>query len=268
MTLSISTKSFELDFAADSQVATITLSRPDRLNALTFEIYEELGKTFRALDRETAVRAIVITGAGRAFCSGGDVEDIIGALFERDFQGLLDFTHLTCELIAAMRDCRKPIVAALNGTVAGAGAVIAAASDIRIASDKAKIAFLFTKVGLSGADMGIAWLLPKLIGLGRATELLMTGDFVAPEEALRIGLYNRVVSVDSVLGEAQGFAARLARGPAFGLRMTKELLNREADMDLMTALRTEAEAQAVCMQHPDFREAYEAFTQKREARFR
>ncbi|MGE0328108.1 MAG: enoyl-CoA hydratase family protein [Polyangiaceae bacterium] len=268
MTLSVSPKSFKLDFDAESRVATITLDRPDRLNALTFEIYKELGETFRSLHHETAVRAIVITGAGRAFCSGGDVEDIIGALFERDFQGLLEFTELTCELIAAMRECQKPIVAALNGTVAGAGAVIAAASDIRIASDKAKIAFLFVKVGLSGADMGIAWLLPKLIGFGRATELLMTGDFVSPEDALRIGLYNRVVGVNVVLSEAQAFAAKLAKGPAFGLRMTKHLLNREADMDLKTALQTEAEAQAVCMQHPDFREAYEAFTQKREARFR
>lgn len=263
----IKPSSFLYELNAETGVATITLNRPERLNALTFEVYAELGRTFRALNTEAQVRAVVITGAGRAFCSGGDVEDIIGALFERDLTGLMDFTALTCELIAAMRDCRKPIVAALNGTVAGAGAVIAAASDIRVASDKAKIAFLFTKVGLSGADMGIAWLLPKLIGMGRATELLMTGDFLSAAEAERIGLYNRVVSVESVLAEAQAFALKLAKGPAFGLRMTKELLNREADMDLTTALRVEAEAQAVCMQHPDFREAYEAFTNKREAKF-
>src|SRR5204862_233476 len=159
-------------------VATITLNRPDRLNALTFDVYRELRDTFRALDDEPGVRAVIITGAGRAFCSGGDVEDIIGALFERDDAGLLAFTRLTCDLILAMRQCRRPIVGALNGTVAGAGAVIAAACDVRVAAESAKIAFLFTKVGLSGADMGAAWLLPRIVGLGLAAEPLMTGDFI------------------------------------------------------------------------------------------
>ncbi|MEZ4219501.1 MAG: enoyl-CoA hydratase family protein [Polyangiaceae bacterium] len=253
---------------AETGVFTITLNRPDRLNALTFQVYEELAKTFEALDTEPGVRAIVITGAGRAFCSGGDVEDIIGKLFERDSVGLLEFTRLTCSVIAAMRRCRRPIVAALNGTVAGAGAVIAAAADVRIAAPKAKIAFLFTKVGLSGADMGIAWLLPKLIGFGRASELLMTGDFIDAVEAHRIGLYNRVVEDGKALSEAQAFAEKLALGPAFGIEMTKTLLNREAHMDLPAALELEAEAQAMCMTHPDFREAYEAFVAKRPAKFK
>jgi enoyl-CoA hydratase/carnithine racemase len=264
----ISPNSFRYEHDADTGIATVTLDRPDRLNALTFAVYDELGRTFRALDTEPDVRAIVITGAGRAFCSGGDVEDIIGKLFERDARGLLDFTRMTCELIAAMRACRRPIVGALNGTVAGAGAVMAAACDVRIASDKAKIAFLFTKVGLSGADMGIAWLLPRLVGLGRATELLMTGDFLDAHEAHRIGLYNRVVGVDAVLAEARRFAEKLAKGPAFGIEMTKSLLDREACLDFPGALILEAEAQSICMQHPDFREAYEAFVAKREPQFR
>ncbi len=265
--LSLEPESFLFSVDPETGVATITLNRPERLNALTFQVYQELGATFRLLDEDDAVRAIVITGSGRAFCSGGDVEDIIGKLFERDFQGLLDFTRLTCALVDAMRRCRRPIVAALNGTVAGAGAVIAAASDVRIASRSAKIAFLFTKVGLSGADMGIACLLPRIVGLGRATELLMTGDFISAEEALRIGLYNRVVDGDSPVPAALDFAVKLARGPRFGIQMTKELLNREQNVDLATALEMEAQAQAVCMQHRDFREAYEAFVGKREPRF-
>ena len=170
----LSPTSFLFEHDEQTSVATITLNRPDRLNALTFEVYAELRNTFRALDTEPGVRAIVITGAGRAFCSGGDVEDIIGALFECDADGLLDFTRMTCDLILAIRECRRPVIGALNGTVAGAGAVIATACDVRIAAESAKIAYLFTRVGLSGADMGASWLLPRIIGLGRATELLMT----------------------------------------------------------------------------------------------
>src|SRR2546429_347039 len=187
-----------------SGVATITLNRPDRLNALTFDVYRELRDAFGALDDEPGVRAVVMAGAGRAFCSGGDVEDIIGALFGRDEAGLLEFTRLTCDLILAMRQCRRPVVGALNGTVAGAGAVMAAACDVRVAAESAKIAFLFTKVGLSGADMGAAWLLPRIVGLGLAAELLMTGDFIDAQTALRIGLYNRVVAHAEVMGEARG----------------------------------------------------------------
>jgi enoyl-CoA hydratase/carnithine racemase len=258
------------DYAHDENtgVATITLNRPDRLNSLTFEVYAELRDTFKRLDTEPGVRAIIITGQGRAFCSGGDVETIIGRLFERNYEGLLEFTRMTCELIGNIRRCRRPVIAALNGTVAGAGAVIASAADVRIASDKAKIAFLFTRVGLSGADMGAAWLLPKLIGFGRASQLLMTGEFVDAKEAERIGLYNQVVSSEELMTHARAFAEKLAKGPQFGLAMTKDLLNREAFMDFPGALEVEAQAQAVCMQHPDFREAYEAFMNKREPRFR
>jgi enoyl-CoA hydratase/carnithine racemase len=261
-------KSFLYTVDQATGVATITLNRPDRLNALTFEVYQELTEAFVRLDEELGVRAVVITGAGRAFCSGGDVEDIIGALFDRDDEGLLAFTRLTCDLIQAIRRCRRPVVAALNGTVAGAGAVIATACDVRIAGESAKIAFLFTKVGLSGADMGAAWLLPRVVGWGRAAELLMTGDFIDAREAHRIGLYNQVVPDDSdVLSVAQSFAARLAAGPTKALAVTKAALNDEASMDLDAALEAEARAQADCMQHPNFKEAYAAFREKREPRF-
>src|SRR5213083_539647 len=191
-------------------VATITLNRPDRLNALTFDVYRELRDAFRTLDDEPGLRAVIITGAGRAFCSGGDVEDIIGALFARDDAGLLEFTRLTCDLILAMRQCRRPVVGALNGTVAGAGAVIAAACDVRIAAESTKIAFLFTKVVLSGADMGASWLLPRLVGLGAATEMLMTGEFTEAGRAFEIGLYHRVVQPERVLAEATELAEKLA----------------------------------------------------------
>jgi enoyl-CoA hydratase/carnithine racemase len=265
--MSLTPKSFLFHHDDATSVATITLNRPERLNALTFEVYAELRDTFRALDTEPGVRAVVITGSGRAFCSGGDVEDIIGALFARDYQGLLDFTRMTCDLIGAIRLCRRPVVAALNGTVAGAGAVIATACDVRIAAETAKIAFLFTRVGLSGADMGAAWLLPRLIGAGRASELLMTGDFIDAQEAHRIGLYNKVVPQDRVLGEARAMAEKLARGPSAALAVTKDALDREAVMDLHSALETEALAQAGCMLNPNFLEAYEAFRAKREAKF-
>ena len=259
-------KSFLYETSA-AGVATITLNRPDRLNALTFEVYRELTDTFAALRTETAVRTVVITGAGRAFCSGGDVHDIIGELFNRDMEGLLEFTRMTCELVANIRALHKPVIASLNGTTAGAGACIALASDIRIASEEAKIAFLFVKVGLSGADMGAAYLLPRVVGLSKATELLYTGDFISATEAERIGLYNRVVPADQLASTTQELAERLARGPAFALAKTKELLDREAHMNLEAALECEAQAQAICMQHPDYREAYEAFVAKREPKF-
>src|SRR6266446_1784095 len=248
-------------------VATITLNRPDRLNALTFEVYRELRDTFRALDDEPGVRAIIITGAGRAFCSGGDVEDIIGALFGRDEAGLLEFTRLTCDLILAMRQCRRPVVGALNGTVAGAGAVIAAACDVRIAAESAKIAFLFTKVGLSGADMGAAWLLPRVVGLSKATEMLFSGDFVDPKRAYEIGLYSRVVPQAQVLPEARAIAEQLARGPTAALGVTKQALDAEAALDFEAALAYEAEVQARLMQGPNFREAHESFRAKRDPKF-
>jgi enoyl-CoA hydratase/carnithine racemase len=259
---------FACDVSPESGVATITLNRPDRLNALTFEIYDELRQTFRALSTEPAVRAVVLTGTGKAFCSGGDVHEIIGPLISRDYRGLLDFTRMTCDLVLSIRTCARPVVASLNGTVAGAGAVIATACDVRIAAESAKIAFLFTRVGLSGADMGAAWLLPRLVGFGRASELLLGGDFISAAEAFRIGLYNRVVADADLPAATAAFAAKLARGPAFALEVTKDALNREAAMDLPAALEAEAQVQAALMMYPDFREAYEAFRDKREARFR
>ena len=242
-----------------SAVATITLNRPERLNALTFDVYTELRDTFRALDTEAGVRAVIITGTGRAFCTGGDVEDIIGALFSRDPAGLLEFTRLTGDLILAIRQCRRPVVAALNGTVAGAGAVIAAES--------AKIAFLFSRVGLTGADMGAAWLLPRIVGMAHASEILMLGDFISAERAAQIGLYNRVVPAERLMAAATEVAGRLARGPSIALGVTKQALNQEAAMALVSAIEWEAKAQADCMQSPNFREAYEAFRAKREPSF-
>ncbi|MCQ3951226.1 MAG: enoyl-CoA hydratase family protein [Planctomycetes bacterium] len=255
-------------YAEEGGIGTITLNRPERLNALTFAIYAELGAFFRYLAQQDSCRVVIITGSGRAFCSGGDVEDIIGELFARDMQGLLDFTRLTVDLIRAMRALRKPVVGALNGTTCGAGAAIALACDFRIASDAAKCAFLFTKVGLSGADMGACFLLPRVVGLTKATELLMLGDFISAQEAAEVGLYNEVVEPERLMERAQEVAQKLAKGPAFGLAMTKELLNRAMSFDLETALEAEAQAQAICMQHPDFRESYDAWKQKREPKFR
>jgi enoyl-CoA hydratase/carnithine racemase len=256
-------------FAYEEQaaVARITLDRPDSLNALTFGMYRGLTDAFLDLARDEAVRAVVITGRGRAFCTGGDVREIIGPLLEMDRAALLDFTRLTCDLIAAMRALPKPIVASLNGPVAGAGAVIALASDLRIASETARIAFLFVRVGLAGADMGAAWLLPRVVGLGRATELLMTGDFVDAAEALRIGLYNRVVPPERLDEETRSWARKLASGPAPGLAATKRALERELFMPLPQALAHEAEVQAELMLGWDFREGHRAFVEKRPPRF-
>lgn len=250
------------------RVATITLNRPDRLNAITFEVYRELTDLFATLRNENDVRVVVITGAGRAFCSGGDVRDIIGELQGRDAEGLLEFTRLTCELIHNMRTLPKPIIASLNGTAAGAGACIALASDIRLAAEEAKIAFIFVKVGLAGTDMGASYLLPRVVGLAKATELLMTGDFIEATEAERIGLYNRVVPRVQLESVTRQLAERLASGPALGIAKTKEMLNREMHIDFGSALEAEAVAQALCMQTPDFKEAHAAFLEKREAKFK
>lgn len=259
--------SFRRDDDPSSGVVTLTLDRPERMNALTFEVYRELRDTIRQLHDESAVRAVVLTGAGSAFCTGGDVNDIIGPLLSRDYRALLEFTRLTCELVLAMRRCRRPIVAAVNGTAAGAGAVLAAAADLRIASSTARIAFLFTRVGLAGADMGAAWLLPRLVGFGRATELLLRGEFITAQEAYRMGLYNEVVTPPELAAAARARAEAFARGPAFALEITKDALNREAHMDLAGALESEAQIQAALMLQPDFREAFEAFRDKRPARF-
>jgi len=255
-------------YAQSDGIATITLNRPDRLNAITFEVYRELTDLIAALRDEPDVRVLVITGAGRAFCSGGDVIDIIGALQDRDAAGLLEFTRLTCELIHNMRALPKPIICSLNGTTAGAGACIALASDLRIAAAEARIAFVFVKVGLAGTDMGATYLLPRIVGLARATELLMTGDFIEAAEAEKIGLYNRVVPRDQLEAVTREWAGKLARGPRLGIAKTKEMLNREMHMSFASALEAEAVAQALCMQTPDFKEAHAAFIEKRPAKFR
>ncbi len=258
-------KSFR--FEIKEGVGVVTFARPDTLNSLTFEVYRELTDLFSALEKTPEVKAVVVTGEGKGFCSGGDVNSIIGELFSRDMPGLVDFTRMTCELIKNMRALKKPIVAALNGTAAGAGAVIALAADLRVASEKAKIAFLFVKVGLAGADMGAAYLLPKVVGLSKATEWLYFGDTVDAPTAERFGLFNKVVAPEKLYDEAFQWAKRLAAGPTFALGMTKELLNGELNQDLYGALENEARAQAVCMMTKDFREAYEAFTAKRPAQF-
>jgi len=250
-----------------SGVAVVTLDRPDKLNALTFGAYRELCDWFAAVERDPAVRSVVVTGAGRAFSSGGDVHEIIGELLKLSAPELLAFTRMTGELIGNMRRLRKPIVAAVNGVAAGAGAVIALAADLRVMAQTAKMAFLFVRVGLAGADMGAAFLLPRIVGLGRATELLMLGDAIAAPECERIGLANRVVPVEEVLPEAMKLAERLARGPGFALGMTKELLNAELAMSLPQALEAEAQGQQICMQTRDFGEAYRAFVEKREPSF-
>lgn len=250
-------------YSESDGVATIRLDRPDRLNALTFESYTELRDTFAALGTRESVRSIVLTGTGRAFCSGGDVKDIIGRLFDVPEADLFAFTRMTCDLIENMRRCEKPIVAALNGTTCGAGAVMAAAADVRVAADTAKIAFLFTKVGLCGADMGAAWLLPRIVGLGRASELLMLGDFVSAQRAYEIGLYNEVCKLEELSARALDWARKLAAGPTLGMAVTKRMLNAEASMTLAQAMQTEGWIQAECMKHPDYREGFDAAMEKR-----
>jgi enoyl-CoA hydratase/carnithine racemase len=257
--------SFELSISRG--VATITLSRPERLNALTFEVYGELAATFRALERVAAARAVVITGKGRGFCSGGDVEGIIAELFAKDARGLLEFTRVTGALIQSIRELRRPVIAAVNGVAVGAGAVIAAACDLRIAAESARFGYIFPKVGLSGADMGASFLLPRIVGHGRAAELLFFGDLIDAAEALRIGLANRVVPDAEVVPLAMRWADRLARGPAFAHTMTKQMMESEQGMSLAQAIEAEAQAQAICMAHPDFRAAYEANKAKQPPRF-
>jgi enoyl-CoA hydratase/carnithine racemase len=249
-------------------VATITLDRPDRLNALTFGVYRELTDAFAALAARASVRAVVVAGAGRAFCSGGDVKEIIGPLLAATPAERAAFARTTCELIRRMRDLPVPVIAAVGGACAGAGAAIALACDVRLAAPEARFAFLFVRVGLSGADMGVAFLLPRVVGAGRAAELLLTGDFIDAAEAHRIGLVNRVVPAADLAVEARSLAARLAAGPAFALTQTRRALDREAGMDLGQALDAEAAVQAVCMEHPDFAEGYRAFLERREPEFR
>lgn len=261
----LSPTAYDLDVNAG--VATLTLNRPDRLNALTFEIYGDLQRTFRALETVSEVRSVVITGRGRGFCSGGDVEGIIAELFAKDARGLLEFTRVTGALIQSIRELRRPVIAAVNGVAVGAGAVVASACDLRVVAESARFGFIFPKVGLCGADMGAAYLLPRIVGLGRASELLFFGHLIDAQEALRIGLANRVVADDAVVATAQEWADKLAQGPAFAHSMTKQMLESEHTLPLAAAIEAEAQAQAICMAHPDFRTAYEANKAKQPARF-
>ena len=255
----------------EAGVATITLNRPERKNPLTFESYAELTDTFRALVHVREVRAVVLTGAGENFCSGGDVHEIIGPLVEAKNDGRIDdilaFTRMTGSLVKAMRACPQPIVAAVDGVCAGAGAILAMASDLRLGTARSKVAFLFTRVGLSGADMGACAMLPRLIGQGRAAELLYTGRFLPGDEAERWGFYNRVVAPDALLGEATGLARALAAGPSFAHAMTKACLHQESTMSIDDAIDHEAQAQAVCMTTKDFERAYRAFVAKTQPEF-
>jgi enoyl-CoA hydratase/carnithine racemase len=244
-------------------IATVTLNRPERKNPLTFDSYSELRDMFHALQHEEELRAVVLTGAGGNFCSGGDVYEIIAPLTTRDMKGLLAFTRMTGDLVKAMRACPQPIVAAVDGVCAGAGAILAMASDIRLGTPGAKVAFLFNRVGLAGCDMGACAVLPRLIGHGRASELLFTGRTMMAEEAERWGFFNRLVGSEALDGEAGKLAAALAAGPAFANAMTKRMLHMEWDMGVDQAIEAEALAQAACMQTKDFRRAFEAFAAKK-----
>jgi enoyl-CoA hydratase/carnithine racemase len=259
-----SPKSF--GWQVDGAVATITLSRPERKNPLSFESYIELRDTFRDLVYATDVRAVVVTGAGGNFCSGGDVHEIIGPLVQLKDTGRMDellaFTRMTGDLVKAMRACPQPIIAAIDGACVGAGAIIAMASDMRLGTDRSKVAFLFTRVGLSGADMGACAILPRIIGQGRASELLYTGRSMAAAEAERWGFYNRICAPDDVLPDAQTLARSLATGPTFAHAMTKRALHQEWSMGVDDAIEAEAQAQAICMQTEDFARAYRAFVRK------
>ena len=254
-------------FEVSDNIATIRLNDAERLNALTFETYAELERVFAALAEYSNVKVVVLTGAGKGFCSGSSVHGIIAKLLEMTAEEQLQFTTLTCAVVKNMRALKKPIIAAVNGIAAGAGTILALASDIRLLSERAKFAFLFTKVGLSGADMGACYLLPRIVGHGRATELLFTGDTIDAQECLRIGLANRVIADDKLMDEAYSLARRLKDGPLQAIGVTKELLDCEADMNLAQALDLEAREQARLMQAPDFKEGYRAFVEKRPAKF-
>jgi enoyl-CoA hydratase/carnithine racemase len=249
------------------KVATLTLNRPERKNPLTFDSYAELTDIFRAAAKDDQVKAIVVTGAGGNFSSGGDVFEIIGPLVAMGTTGLLDFTTMTGGLVKAMRAAPQPIVAAIDGVCAGAGAIVAMASDIRIGTPKAKVAFLFNRVGLAGCDMGACAILPRIIGQGRAAELLYTGRAHRGEEAERWGFFNRLAAPDAVLAEATSLASELADGPTFGNAMTKRMLEMEWAMSVETAIEAEAVAQALCMKTEDFARAYHAFAEKRKPVF-
>lgn len=253
-------------WSVEDRVATVTLNRPERKNPLTFESYRELADTFHRLRHVEEVKAVVLTGAGENFCSGGDVHEIIGPLVrmreENRMDRLLEFTRLTGELVRTMRGCPQPIVAAIDGVCAGAGAILAMASDLRLGTPRSRVAFLFARVGLSGADMGACAILPRIIGQGRASELLYTGRFMEAAEAERWGFYNRVVEPEKLQAEALELARSIAHGPTFAHAMTKRQLHHEWDMGIDQAIEAEAQAQAICMQTEDFARAFRAFAAK------
>ena len=254
-------------YSVSGKVATITLNRPERKNPLTLESYGELRDLFREMSYATDVKAVVITGAGGNFCSGGDVHDIIGKLVKMDMTELIRFTRMTGDLVKAMRACPQPIVAAIDGVCTGAGAMMACASDLRFGTARSKLAFLFVRVGLAGADMGACTLLPRLIGLSRAADLLYTGRVVGGEEAERFGFYNRLVDPERVLEEATAMAVSLADGPTFAHAMTKTMLFQEWSRGLDECIEAEAQAQAICMKTQDFERAYQAFVAKKKPVF-
>jgi enoyl-CoA hydratase/carnithine racemase len=268
VTLPLSTyKARHIRLAVEGRVATITLDRPDKKNPLTFASYAEIVDLFRAAAKDKAVKAFVVTGAGGNFCSGGDVFEIIKPLTERGTAELLDFTRMTGDVVKAMRASPQPIIAAVDGVCAGAGAIIAMASDIRIGTAAAKVAFLFNRVGLAGCDMGACAILPRIIGQGRAAELLYTGRVLGGEEAERIGFFNRLTTSDAVLADAQRLAAELAAGPTFANAMTKRMLEMEWAMSVESAIEAEAVAQALCMETEDFTRAFRAFADKQKPVF-
>jgi enoyl-CoA hydratase/carnithine racemase len=248
-------------------VASITLARPERKNPLTFDSYVELRDLFRAMSEAGDVKVIVLSGAGDNFCSGGDVHEIIGPLIKLDMPGLLAFTRMTGDVVKAMRACPQPIIAAIDGVCAGAGAILAMASDLRLGTARSKIAFLFARVGLAGCDMGACALLPRIIGQGRATELLLTGRSMIGEEAERCGFLNRLCPPEELLGAAIDLAKELAAGPTFAHGMTKKMLHQEWSMGVDQAIEAEAQAQAICMTTGDFRRAYEAFVARQKPVF-
>jgi enoyl-CoA hydratase/carnithine racemase len=254
-------------WSVEGRVATVTLNRPERKNPLTFESYAEMRDLFRALAYEKTIAAVVLAGAGDNFCSGGDVFEIIAPLLEKDMPGLLEFTRMTGELVKAMRACPQPIVAAVDGVCAGAGAILAMSADMRVGTARSRTAFLFNRVGLAGCDMGACAILPRIVGQGRASELLYTGRSMSGEEAHAWGFFNRLAAPEALQAEAQMLARSLAEGPTFANAMTKRMLHMEWAMSVDEAIEAEALAQAVCMETQDFRRAYEAFAAKKKPVF-
>lgn len=257
-----------LHYDIEDGIGAIRLDRPEMLNSLTFDIYARLRDLLVEIETDERVKVVTITGTGKGFCSGGDVHDIIGKLLSYGSVDMTAFARMTGDVVKNMRRLRKPVIASINGTAAGAGAVIALASDLKIASDKSKIAFLFTKVGLTGADMGAAYLLPRVVGLAKASELLMLGDKVSAEEAHRLGLFNEVVPHEKLEERTLEVAKRLVEGPSFSLGMTKELINNSLGIDLYTGIDLEARAQTICMLADDFKEFHASFVEKRKPEFK